>query len=97
MEEEIGFHPKSLCIDLETSVETEASIYKIAVWRADTKQSEVFKGKFRSAEVKPKLDALTVGASFLLGHNVVPLRQSSKSYCRPSNVHTLRGNFEICQ
>lgn len=71
MTEEIGFHPKSLCIDLETAVETEAAIYKIAAWRADTKQSEVFKGKFRSAEVKPKLDALTVGASFLLGHNVV--------------------------
>ena len=69
--EEIGFHPKSLCIDLETSVETEAAIYKIAAWRADTGQSEVFKGRFRTAEVKPKLDALTVGASFLLGHNVV--------------------------
>lgn len=71
MIEEIGFHPKSLCIDLETSVETEAAIYKIAAWRADTNQSEVFKGKFRSAEVGPKLDALTLGSSFLLGHNVV--------------------------
>lgn len=71
MTEEIGFHPKSLCIDLETSVEAVAAIYKIAAWRADTKQSEVFKGKFRYAEVKSKLDALTVGASFLLGHNVV--------------------------
>lgn len=71
MAEEIGFNPKSLCIDLETSVETEAAIYKIAAWRADTKQSEVFKGKFRYVDVKPKLDALTVGASFLLGHNVV--------------------------
>jgi len=69
--EEIEFHPKSLCIDLETSVETEAAIYKIAAWRADTEQSAVFQGRFRSAEVKPKLDALTVGASFLLGHNVV--------------------------
>ncbi len=69
--EETDFHPKALCIDLETSVETEATIYKIAAWRADTKQSEVFKGKFRSAEVKLKLDALTSGAAFLLGHNVV--------------------------
>ena len=71
MAEEIGFQPKSLCIDLETSVETEAAIYKIAAWRADTNQSEVFQGRFRSAEVKPKLDTLTVGASFVLGHNVV--------------------------
>ena len=71
MAEENEFRPKSLCIDLETSVETEAAIYKIAAWRADTEQSAVFQGRFRSAEVKPKLDALTVGASFLLGHNVV--------------------------
>ena len=66
-----GFNPKLLCIDLETSVETEAAIYKIAAWRADTNQSEVFKGKFRQTDVKPKLDAITLGASFVLGHNVV--------------------------
>ena len=71
MGEESDFQPKSLCIDLETSVESEAAIYKIAAWRADTKQSEVFQGKFRPAEVKPKLDILTAGASFVLGHNVV--------------------------
>jgi len=68
--EESDFQPKSLCIDLETSVESEAAIYKIAAWRPDTKQSEVFQGRFRSSEVKPKLDALTTGASFVLGHNV---------------------------
>ncbi|ADL55453.1 RecQ family ATP-dependent DNA helicase [Gallionella capsiferriformans] len=80
--EEIGFHPKSLCIDLETSVETEAVIYKIAAWRADTEQSEVFKGRFQTAEVTPKLDMLTVGASFLLGHNVVEhdLRLLKRNY-----------------
>lgn len=71
MAEKSGFQPKSLCIDLETSVEAIAAIYKIAAWRVDTNLSEVFKGKFRSTEVKSKLDALTVGASFLLGHNVV--------------------------
>jgi ATP-dependent DNA helicase RecQ len=69
--EEGEFHPKSLCVDLETSVEAEAAIYKIAAWRSDTGQSEVFKGRFRTVDVKPKLDALTIGASFLLGHNVV--------------------------
>lgn len=67
----IGNYSNSLCLDLETSIGEKPAIYKIAAWRGDIQQGEVFQGKFRVDAVQAKLDKLTDGAPFLLGHNVV--------------------------
>jgi ATP-dependent DNA helicase RecQ len=59
-----------LCLDLEVDPRTK-QILKIGAFRPGTNASLTFSGKFNLADALEKLDALAVGASFILGHNVV--------------------------
>lgn len=64
------FAPKCLCLDIETAVDDVMSIYKIAGWRADTGLAVSLAGPKLASSID-RLDALSEGAAFLLGHNIV--------------------------
>lgn len=64
------FAPKCLCLDIETAIEDVFSIYKIAGWRADTGAAVSLAGPKLTSSID-RLDAITEGAAFLLGHNIV--------------------------
>lgn len=66
-----GLRPKCLCIDLETSIDASPVIHKLAAWRPDTDDKAFFSGQFSHGELRSALERLTVGASFVLGHNIV--------------------------
>ncbi|HMW16582.1 MAG TPA: RecQ family ATP-dependent DNA helicase [Accumulibacter sp.] len=65
-----AFAPKCLCLDIETAIDNALDIHKFAAWRADTQASVVLQGKQIPLALE-KIDALTEGAAFVLGHNVV--------------------------
>ncbi|QRM18998.1 RecQ family ATP-dependent DNA helicase [Dechloromonas sp. TW-R-39-2] len=65
-----SFAPRCLCLDIETAIDNVLDIYKFAAWRADTDASVALQGKQISSSLE-KIDALTEGAAFVLGHNVV--------------------------
>ena len=65
------FAPKCLSIDIETSVGEQVEIRKLAAWRPDT-GAELSVGNIAAEnDLFAKLDALTDGASFILGHNIL--------------------------
>jgi ATP-dependent DNA helicase RecQ len=64
------FAPKCLCLDIETALDDVLSIQKIAGWRADTGLAVSLTGPKVTLSID-KLDALSEGAAFLLGHNIV--------------------------
>lgn len=63
------FAPKCLCLDIETAAENPGELYKLAAWRPDTGASLSLKGRF-PADWPEKLDALSDGAAFVVGHNI---------------------------
>ncbi len=65
-----SFVPRCLCIDIETAANDVLEVYKFAAWRPDTLQSLTLTGGQIGASLQ-RIDALTDGAAFVLGHNVV--------------------------
>ena len=64
------FAPRCLCLDIETAFDDVLSIHKLAGWRADTQEGFSLAGQQIAAAVD-RLDTLTEGAAFVLGHNIV--------------------------
>jgi len=64
------FAPRCLCLDIETAFDDLLSIHKLAGWRADTNEGVSLAGQ-QIAAAADRLDELTEGAAFVLGHNVV--------------------------
>ena len=64
------FVPRCLCIDIETAANDVLDVYKFAAWRPDTLQSLHLTSGQINASLQ-QIDALTDGAAFVLGHNVV--------------------------
>lgn len=65
-----SFAPRCLCIDIETAANDALEVHKFAAWRPDTLQSLYLAGAQIGASL-PQIDALTEGAAFVLGHNLV--------------------------
>ncbi|MBN8734133.1 MAG: RecQ family ATP-dependent DNA helicase [Acidobacteria bacterium] len=65
-----AFAPRCICIDIETAADNALEVHKFAVWRPDTLGSIVLSGAQIGASVD-RIDALSEGAAFVLGHNVV--------------------------
>lgn len=66
-----GFTPKALCLDIETAFEDALELRKLAAWRADTGAHIEVGNIARTPGFTEALDALTDGAVFVLGHNLV--------------------------
>ena len=70
MSEPTGFAPRCLCLDLEVDP-SDKRILKIGALRPDTNAFLHFKGPFDLTAALDEVDRLAVGASFVLGHNVI--------------------------
>lgn len=70
MSEATEFAPRCLCLDLEVDP-SDKHILKIGALRPDTDSFVHFKGKFDLTAAFNELDRLAIGASFVLGHNVI--------------------------
>src|SRR3990172_5739686 len=70
MDKETDFAPRCLCLDLEVDP-VDKRILKIGALRPDTGQFLHFKGKYSLAAALDEVDGLAVGATFVLGHNVI--------------------------
>ncbi|MDD2885907.1 MAG: RecQ family ATP-dependent DNA helicase [Dechloromonas sp.] len=64
------FAPKCLCLDIETAATDALTLHKFGAWRADSQQSVCVSGAQMAAALS-RIDALTAGASFIVGHNIV--------------------------
>ena len=65
-----SFAPHCLCLDIETAADDQLALRKFAAWRPDTQQGLSLSGQ-QMAGARATIDALTEGAAFVLGHNVV--------------------------
>ncbi len=63
------FAPKCLCLDIETAATNALMLHKFAAWRPDTAQSLCANGTQMPAALG-RIDALTDGASLVIGHNI---------------------------
>ena len=70
MDKETDFAPRCLCLDLEVDP-VDKRILKIGALRPDTGQFLHFKGKYSLVAALGEVDGLAVGATFVLGHNVI--------------------------
>ena len=70
MNKEFDFAPRCLCLDLEVDP-VDKRILKIGALRPDTGQFLHFKGKYSLVAALGEVDVLAVGATFILGHNVI--------------------------
>ena len=70
MGKETDFAPRCLCLDLEVDP-VDRRILKIGALRPDTGQFLHFKGKYSLVAALGEVDGLAVGATFVLGHNVI--------------------------
>ena len=70
MAKETDFAPRCLCLDLEVDP-GDKRILKIGALRPDTGQFLHFKGKYSLVAALGEVDRLAVGATFVLGHNVI--------------------------
>ncbi|GAB1393175.1 RecQ family ATP-dependent DNA helicase [Rhodocyclaceae bacterium] len=67
----MSFAPKCLCLDIETAADDALDVRKIAAWRPDTHGQVVVPNVAKSHNIAGQLDALTEGASFVIGHNLL--------------------------
>ncbi len=65
-----SFAPRCLCLDIETAANDELALRKFAAWRPDT-QNSLFLSGGQIAAALARIDTLTEGAAFVVGHNVV--------------------------
>ena len=64
------FAPKCLCLDIETAANDTLALHKFGAWRPDNRQSVCVAGRQMSSALA-QIDALTEGAAFVVGHNVI--------------------------
>ncbi|MCC6145865.1 MAG: DEAD/DEAH box helicase, partial [Candidatus Hydrogenedentes bacterium] len=67
----VDFAPKCLSLDIETSATDVLDIRKLAAWRPDTGKQLSLGNIGKGGDVAEALDALTEGAAFILGHNLL--------------------------
>lgn len=72
---------KCLCLDIETARDDRARLREIGAFRPDTDTRARIAGKAR--DLVSRLDGLTRGAAFVLGHNVVAFDQPTLALLHP--------------
>ncbi|WP_301277013.1 DEAD/DEAH box helicase [Dechloromonas sp.] len=78
---------KCLCIDIETARQDQTRLREIGAYRPDTDAREKIPGKAK--DLVSRLDHITAGAAFVLGHNVVAFDQPALAMSHP-NLALLR-------
>lgn len=79
---------KCLCIDIETARDDRLKLREIGVYRPDTNTRARIPGK--ASNLVAELDAITEGAAFVLGHNVIAFDQPALSVLHPDlTLHRL--------
>lgn len=73
---------KCLCVDIETARKDQTQLREIGAYRPDTDAREKIPGKAK--DLVGRLDKLTAGAAFVLGHNVVAFDQPALAMLHPS-------------
>lgn len=73
---------KCLCIDIEIARHDKTLLREIGAYRPDTNASARISGKTK--DLVSRLDNLTAGAAFVLGHNVVAFDQPALAMLHPS-------------
>lgn len=73
---------KCLCLDIETSRQDRMILRELGVFRPDTDTRARLSGK--ASNLVERLDQLTQGAAFVLGHNVVAFDQPALAMLHPS-------------
>ena len=69
---------KCLCLDIETSRQDRMILRELGVFRPDTETRARISGK--ASNLVERLDQLTHGAAFVLGHNVIAFDQPALAY-----------------
>ncbi|PKD41280.1 RecQ family ATP-dependent DNA helicase [Methylomonas sp. Kb3] len=72
---------KCLCIDIETARQDSLKLREIGAYRPDTDARLRLSGK--AADLTQKLDHISEGAAFVLGHNVIAFDQPALSVLHP--------------
>ncbi|MDD2801498.1 MAG: RecQ family ATP-dependent DNA helicase, partial [Methylococcales bacterium] len=72
---------KCLCIDIETARDDRLKLREIGAYRPDTDTRAHIPGK--ASNLVAQLDAITEGAAFVLGHNVIAFDQPALSVLHP--------------
>ncbi|WP_018989344.1 RecQ family ATP-dependent DNA helicase [Aromatoleum toluclasticum] len=72
---------RCLCLDIETARQDRMALRELGVFRPDLDARLKISGK--DPELVPRLDALTAGAAFVLGHNVVAFDQPALAALHP--------------
>ncbi|MCQ8116868.1 RecQ family ATP-dependent DNA helicase [Methylomonas rosea] len=72
---------KCLCIDIETARQDSLKLREIGAYRPDTDARLRISGK--AADLRQKLDQISEGAAFVLGHNVIAFDQPALSVLHP--------------
>lgn len=72
---------KCLCIDIETSRQYKLRLLAVGAYRPDTDARARISGK--AADLTARLDAITQGAAFVLGHNIIGFDQPALSALLP--------------
>lgn len=79
---------KCLCIDIETARQDNLKLKEIGAYRPDINVRLRLNGK--AADLVSKLDQVTEGATFVLGHNVIAFDQPTLSLLHPElTLHRL--------
>lgn len=73
---------KCLCIDIETARQDQTRLREIGAFRPDTDARERIPGKAK--DLVSRLDHITAGAAFVLGHNVVAFDQPALAMLLPN-------------
>ena len=72
---------KCLCIDIETSPKDRTALRELGAFRPDTGDRERIAGSAK--DLSRRLDQLTDGAAFVLGHNVIAFDQPALAMLYP--------------
>lgn len=72
---------RCLCLDIETARQDRLALRELGVYRPDLDARLKLSGK--APDLVPRLDALTEGAAFVLGHNVVAFDQPTLAALHP--------------
>lgn len=73
---------KCLCLDIETARQDKTILREVGAFRPDTEARARIPGKAK--DLVSQLDALTHGAGFLLGHNVIAFDQPALALLHPN-------------
>lgn len=86
---------RCLCLDIETARQDQTALRELGVFRPDLDARLRIPGKARDLAVR--LDALTEGAAFVLGHNVVAFDQPALARLHPGlALHRLVKDYKLC-